>query len=98
MTSSYKFTSIDDATIKNPTLTTTNNSTTYTLSLPKKNGTLATTDDIPASFDTSDFVSKSEPRLNSYTISINTSSYTFPKGDGLTVLTDTKSQTVNNKQ
>ena len=98
MTSSYKFTSIDDATIKNPTLTTTNNSTTYTLNLPKKNGTLATTDDIPAAFDTSDFVSASEPRFNSYTIHMNTSSYTFPSGEELAVLTDRKSQTVNNKQ
>ena len=94
---SNTITSINDATIKDPTLTTTNNSTTYTLSLPKKNGTLAITDDIPL-FDASDFVSKSAPRFNSYTISINTSTYTFPSGDGLTVLTDTKSQTVNNKQ
>ena len=41
-----KITDIENATIKNPTLQTTNNTTTYTLTLPKKTATLATTSDI----------------------------------------------------
>ena len=41
-----KITEIENAIIKNPTLQTTNNSSTFTLGLPQKNETLATTNDI----------------------------------------------------
>ena len=41
-----KITSIDNATIKNPTLQTSNVNNTYTLSLQKKSGTVALTSDI----------------------------------------------------
>ena len=62
-----KITSIDNATIKNPTLQTSNVNNTYTLSLPTKAGTVALTSDITSA--TSSLATKAE--LN--TVSSNVS-------------------------
>ena len=46
MTDNARITSIDNATIKDPIVKTSNVNNTYTLTLPKKEGTVALTSDI----------------------------------------------------